>query len=250
MSSHFLFLLTAVSVGSLSPEVARPSYSDVLIDGVPHVRQKPDFCGEACAEMYLRKLGRPFAQDDVFGASGLDPLLGRGCHTRELERALRRIGFKVGRVWERIDARRASHGLEKLWRDLHADLVRGIPSIVCTRYDGKPKTTEHFRLVLGYDSEKDEVIYHEPAEPRGSYRRMTRSLFLGLWPLKYDPARWTVVRLRLEPDGLLERLPREWTSFPGAKYARHLMELRRKLSKLPTGRNFTVVMEPPFVVVG
>ena len=28
----------------------------VLIKDVPHVTQKPDFCGEACAEMFLTKL--------------------------------------------------------------------------------------------------------------------------------------------------------------------------------------------------
>ena len=31
-------------------------YQDVLIKEVPHVKQKPDFCGEACAEMFLKKL--------------------------------------------------------------------------------------------------------------------------------------------------------------------------------------------------
>jgi len=42
---------------------AEPVYDDVLIAEVPHVRQKPDFCGEACAEMMLRKLGHELDQD-------------------------------------------------------------------------------------------------------------------------------------------------------------------------------------------
>ena len=29
----------------------------VLIGGVPHIRQHPDFCGEACVAMALRQLG-------------------------------------------------------------------------------------------------------------------------------------------------------------------------------------------------
>jgi len=36
---------------------AKNLYKDVLIKDVPHVQQKNDFCGEACAEMYLQKLG-------------------------------------------------------------------------------------------------------------------------------------------------------------------------------------------------
>ena len=41
-------------------------YASVYIEGVPHVRQKPHFCGEACAAMYLRRLGQPVDQNYVF----------------------------------------------------------------------------------------------------------------------------------------------------------------------------------------
>ena len=40
----------------------------VLITGVPHVRQRPDFCGEAAAEMWLSFLDEPVTQDQVFAA--------------------------------------------------------------------------------------------------------------------------------------------------------------------------------------
>src|SRR5215475_7770750 len=56
----------------------RPGEAPALIRGVPHVRQKPDFCGEACAEMVLAWQGRSGTQDDVFDLSGIDPALGRG----------------------------------------------------------------------------------------------------------------------------------------------------------------------------
>ncbi|MHC4859926.1 MAG: C39 family peptidase, partial [Planctomycetota bacterium] len=155
---------------SESPE---PALATVLLEGVPHVRQKPDFCGEACAAMWLGKLGEKHDQDDVFDISGLDPALGRGLHTRELAAALQRIGFETGEVWHKVAAEIGA--VEALWRDLHADLVRGVPSIVCMRYDESPDTTEHFRLVLGYDAGKDEVVYHEPALDKGAYRRMDRA---------------------------------------------------------------------------
>ena len=61
-------------VGSLSAADPLPS---VTIAGIPHVKQKPDFCGEACAEMWLRKQQATVDQDYVYDQSGLDPLLGR-----------------------------------------------------------------------------------------------------------------------------------------------------------------------------
>ena len=67
-----LFALIIFFPASLS----HAAYRDVLIKGVPHVKQRPDFCGEACAEMVLRKLGKRGDQDYVFNSSGLDPALG------------------------------------------------------------------------------------------------------------------------------------------------------------------------------
>ncbi len=230
----------------LAPAAARAGerYRDVLIRDVPHIRQKPDFCGEACAAMYLQRLGHAVDQDYVFDQSGLDPALGRGCRTRELVKALRKIGFRVARAVAYVDAAKAGVQMEAQWRALHADLVRGVPSIICTRYDERPRTSEHFRLVLGYDSKKDEVIYHESAEARGAYRRMLRSKFLSLWPLKYTRGRWTVIRMPLAP-GRIAAAPRP-AGRTAADYAQHVIELKKRL---PRG-NFTIVVKPPFVVVG
>src|SRR5437879_2395538 len=78
----------AVLVFVLIPRAAPAApLKSVLIRDVPFVRQKPDFCGEACAEMYLRKLKVAVDQDYVFDQSGLDPVLGRGCYTRELAKS-------------------------------------------------------------------------------------------------------------------------------------------------------------------
>ena len=134
-------------------QAVRAGYREVLIRGVPHVKQRPDFCGEACVEMALRRLGFAVTQDQVFGLTGVDPLLGRGAVTREMAAALRRLGFDPGGVWSWIAASGAAHrrGLEQHFAALHADLGAGIPSILCTRFDESPGTTEHFRLVIGYD---------------------------------------------------------------------------------------------------
>jgi hypothetical protein len=207
------------------------------------VRQKPDFCGEAVAASWLAALGKPTDQDSVFDASGMDPARGMGVTTRELEAALTRLGFRPGKVWHRVDAEDAASELGALFGELHADLEKGVPSIVCTRYDERPDTTEHFRLILGYDAEQDQVVYHEPAEDDGGYRRMPRARFLSLWPLRYETARWTVVRLRLEPGSVT--VPPPASGHRPAYFAQHVMKLRPKLS-----RDMSVVVEPPFVVVG
>jgi hypothetical protein len=165
-----------------------------------------------------------------------------GVTTRELKVALERIGFRVGPVWHQVPAG-APDALDTLFTELHADLAKGIPSIVCTHYDDRPNTTEHFRLILGYDAASDEVIYHEPAEADGAYRRMKRHEMLSLWPLKYGADRWTVIRFRLDAGEL--RDPPTTKKKSDAAYAQHVLALRRRL---PEG--FTVVIERPFVVVG
>lgn len=232
------------SSGPAGQSAQKTAYKDVLIEKVPHVRQKADFCGEACTEMYLRKLGHNIDQDDVFEQSGVDPADARGCFTAELAKALKEIGFKVGDVWYKIAADEAGGEMEKQFAALHADLVKGIPSIVCMHYGDEPKANEHFRLVLGYDSQKDEIVYHEPAEARGAYRRIKRTKFFELWPLKYEKKRWTLIRIRLKAEKI--KKPEPVAGFTNADYAQHMMGLKKKI---PNG-SFTAILQRPFVVIG
>ena len=244
MKTTALFsLLLAACVCQTAGANTAAGYKDVLIRDVPHVKQKPDFCGEACAEMYLRKLGHKMDQDYVFNRSELYPLYARGCHTKELARALKNIGFETGDVWYKAEADNPAQ-MEAHWKALHGDLLDGVPSIVCMRYNDRPRTTEHFRLILGYDAAADEIIYHETAEDAGAYRRMKKRKFLELWPLKYDTKSWTIIRLRLEA-GKIEK-PRAPDGFAPADFAQHMMRLNKKIP----GKDFTVVLAPPFVVIG
>ncbi len=220
-----------------------PSEGQVLIRDVPHIRQRPDFCGEACVAMFLNKLGHRVTQEQVFDASGVDPALGRGCVTREMAAVLERLGFRPGSVWHRIDPTDATSRLAALWGELLTDLRAGVPSIVCMHYDDGARSSEHFRLVLGYNQSADEVIYHEPAEDNGAYRRMKRSRFVDLWPLKYRRDEWLVIRMRLAAGSL--KLPKPPTGFTAADVAQHVMALRPRVPK-----GFTLVVQPPFVVIG
>ncbi|MBN2296428.1 MAG: C39 family peptidase [Pirellulales bacterium] len=242
-------LVVGVSLFMAAGYVNARSDSDktVVLKGIPHVLQNPDFCGEACAAMVLQKYGRGLDQDYVFNQSGLDPLSGRGCYTKELAKSLGRIGFDIGSVWYRVSPKQAKTGLEKQWWILHEDLVTGTPSIVCMHYDATPKAPEHFRLIVGYDGERDEVIYHEPAEKRGAYRRMKRLEFIKLWPLKYETDEWLVVRMPLLPKrNMSEIIPPASVGHTDADYAQHIMKLKKKLP----GDRFTIILQRPFVVIG
>jgi hypothetical protein len=205
--------------------------------------RKPDFCGEACVEMFARKRGVSITQDDVFDISGMDPILGRGVTTRELQTAIERLGMQPGAVFQVAEADRAAEQMEGHFAALHADLLRGVPSIVCMRYDDSPRASEHMRLVLGYDPITDEILFHEPAEEAGAYRRMHRADFLRRWPLKYAAARWTVIRLAL--DGGELRAPPPASKPSRADYVQRVMSIHKR-----TGRGFSLKIEPPFVVVG
>ena len=234
-------LLLGISFSATHSQAAPLSY---LIRNVPHVQQKPDFCGEACVASWLQKLGTGADQDDVFNASGLDPSLGRGCYSQELLAALKRIGFQPGRVWNRISVADKDTELESIWKAMLKDLADGVPSIICMRTSDDAKATEHFRLVLGYDAAADEIIYHEPAAAGGAYRRMPRTELIQLWPLKYDPKQWLVIRFALRCD-VMPRISKP-TDYSAADYAQHVMRLKGRLPN----KNFTVLIEHPFVVIG
>jgi hypothetical protein len=263
-----LYLVLAVSAVFAEEEssATQPVRRSVVIKGVPHVLQRPDFCGEACVAMWMERGRRPFSQNRVFDASGLSPELGRGCYAPELYRAIKAIGLDPGRkeqAWTKIDSKKADAEINAQFDAMLADLHKGFGSIVCMNYDGKPNTTEHFRLILGYDAKTDEVIYHEPAVRNGAYRRMKRQTFLHLWPLKYKEDEWTLIRFRLQRNALIKLAPEpkrkrlllgpdgkrnevQVPAFTDADYAQHVLRLKKR----PLAKNLTYVVEKPFVVVG
>ena len=241
-SLALVWLLTPFTLTAASRD-ATDSNAEVLIPDVPHVLQEPDFCGEACAEMALRKLGYDITQEDVFNVSEVDPSLGRGVHTAELARGLRSLGFEVGGVWHKTQGRSVAEAEVDEWTALLTDLRAAVPSIVCMQYDDTPHTTEHFRLILGYSAATDEVIFNEPAEANGAYEHMPRARFLKLWPIA---TRSGMVLIRLRLDARSVRLPERSRKPTAAALAQHVMALREKLP----GPGFSIVLVPPFVVIG
>ena len=80
------------------------AYPTVELKGFTHVKQRPDFCGEADVEMAMKRLGHTVTQDQVFALANVDPALGRGAVTHELATALRALGVEPGKVWYPGDA--------------------------------------------------------------------------------------------------------------------------------------------------
>ena len=242
-----LLLLAPLAISTAEPDPSSPTTTTpkiTCIAKIPHVLQKPDFCGEACVAAWLNKLGMSIDQDAVFNRSGLDPHLGRGCYTNELATAMRSFGFAPGKIWYSFPANDAPRQLDNLWNQVHADLDAGLPSIVCTRFDFHPNTTEHFRLIVGHDPATDEILYHDPAIENGAYLRMKRSAFLDLWPLKYKTDTWTVVCLRTQLESY--RFARTTRGRTAADFAQHVMQLKKRLPN----DDFTVIIQEPFVVIG
>ena len=102
-------MLAAGTTGSV--QSASASFKSVKIGDVPHVRQQPDFCGEACAEMYLKKLGKHVDQNDVFNHSGLAQHWVAVVTPGNWRPRLRRIGFRTGNVWSTVTEENSVKGM-------------------------------------------------------------------------------------------------------------------------------------------
>jgi hypothetical protein len=238
-----MFLRSNLGPVFLAPCVCLAAGGSVRIEGVPHVLQRPDFCGEACVAMVLGMHGIHARQEDVFNVSGLDPSLGRGCYSRELDAVIRNLGFDPGEGWRSFPDAKAREGLDRAWEALRKDLDLRIPSIVCMRFDASPGAPEHFRLVVGYDPTADAILYHDPAIRNGAYLRMARRTFLEGWPLRLRAGERTVIRFRM--TAIHPRTPPVTPSPSPADYAQRVMSLR---DWAPSGFHFRV--EPPFVLAG
>src|SRR5262249_56597327 len=122
------------------------------------------------------------------------------------------------------------------------------PSIVSMHYDRAPGSPEHFRLVLGFDRAANDVIYHEPGQNEGAYKRMATARFLELWPLKYARDTWLAIRIVLEPGRIDVARPADSSAgITPAAHAQHVMKLKAR-AEIPNG--FATRVVGPFFVIG
>lgn len=237
MIRRILQLAVFTIVLNTSAEDNTSQYSTIVINNVPHIQQKRDFCAETCAAMYLQKLGENMDPDYVFDRADVPAINMRGLYASELAYALNQIGFNTGTIWT---PHSDESDLEKAFSKLHGDLLSMIPSIVLM-HTSKTNPDEHFRLVLGYDAAGDNVIYHEPAQADGAYQKMPRTTFLELWSIQNE-YQWGTIRIPLTLGEL--EYGNATTEITEADYTQHLMELNDRVPE-----EFTITIEKPFVIV-
>ena len=241
----FLFLLTCFSWGvtcCCASPVPLSDRDSLYIANIPFIAKKPDFGGEACLAMFLRSKGFDVDQDYVFDSSNLDPLQGRGCHTKELVTAALKMRIDPGQVWHSISS---SQDLFRLWQTIKSDLAERQPTIIC-RLENR---AEQFVLVVGYDAARDEVIFHDPNHAKGKDRRLDKMQFLQSCSLSAQPGdddrkSASFIGLRLSGDRL--KVGKRSVGFTDADYAQHILKLKKRLPH----DGFHIELQKPFVVVG
>ena len=131
---------------------------------VEFVKQKPDYCGEACLEMATAYLGQRVAQDQVNEAARLQGR--RGMYGSELEQVLASLKLAAEGIHGFANKSAEDQLLDRM-RLLRA-LERRRPVLLGVWFDPQNKKNEgawnfdHFVLLTGYDLEKEQFLVHDP----------------------------------------------------------------------------------------
>lgn len=179
---------------------------------VPHVRQKPDYCGEACIEMATRYRGEPVSQDRVNEVAGLRGA--RGVYGSELVNVIdERLKLETaGRT-----GRRCLRAEEHLWDRvcLVRALSQGRPVLLgvwCSPENKQNEavwTFDHFVLLVGYDLEKGVFLINDPAYAERDHWEVTFERFPahrtnrsgGLFHIEFPPWRtWTIAGQKVRAE--------------------------------------------------
>ena len=146
---------------------------------VPFVRQEREGCGSAAASMIMRYWigqGARVAEDAAEAAiiqQALHSPSAKGIYGSELREYLEQHGFSV-------------YIVNAEFEDLVHHVGRGRPLMVCLQFQsGGPL---HYVVVVGADSQRDEVVVHDPA--RGALKRHTGTSFRKAWTPKRN---WTLL---------------------------------------------------------
>ena len=237
--------LVAISVGCDTSTVQNAGENDkrhpddIRIAGLEFVPCKPDFGGEACVEMAMGIHGNTLDQDFVFDQSGVDPMEGRGCTTRELLGAIKTLRVDPGQVWIPVDPNDPEAQFMQQMNELKNDLQQNVPWIVCLKTD----EGEKFMLVTGMNLKTNELLLHNPNVIEGAFSRVSLRQFAKSWQFTDETGKGVYIKFRMKGSPL-EAAPA--TEFTNADYAQHIRKLK---AKMPEG-DFKIVIQKPFVVVG
>lgn len=204
---------------------------------VPHVKQKPDYCGEACIEMVTTYFGEPVSQDRFNELAKLKTA--RGVYGEELVRV-------VDLVLKRETAGRAGRACrtatDRLWD--RAGLVRAIsegrPVLLGFWANPERKTNEdhwafdHFVLLIGYDLAKGIFLINDPGDNDGKAREIPfdrfakhrENKFGGLFHIEFPPWRtWTIGERKVRAQFL--RLDDQQAALRASNGAETTIELKQ-----------------------
>ncbi|MDA1085801.1 MAG: C39 family peptidase [Verrucomicrobia bacterium] len=195
--------------------VARPRH---ILD-VPYVRQKPDYCGEACVEMVSTFLDRPVSQDKVNELAGLAGK--RGCHGEELAAVINKLELKIASAGSWPGATADDFVAERMrlltcLRQNHPVLL-GLWGNYQVQQAGW--TFDHIVLLIGYDLASERFIIHDP----------------GRWP-DWEVSFADFIKHRQNGRGQLSQIEfalfRNWKTLDGTEIAAELLELNDQTMRL------------------
>lgn len=132
---------------------------------VPFVKQKVDYCGPASLAMVLQYHGHNTSQDDIG-----DKLCAAwfAATTGQLEEYANEQGFQT---------ELSESNLDELISCIEAD-----QPVIVAQHRTVSDETVHFRVVVGYDSEKMRIFFHDPEVD--AYLDVSYDLFSWVWGSK------------------------------------------------------------------
>ena len=154
-----------------------------IIEKVPFVKQKPYYCAPASAEMVLRYHGiTKIDQDDIAKCDSANP---KGTHWEKLVVFLNWNGRKDGIV------AKAMYGDINL---LKKYIASGYPLLV-RQWKNLSKSSKHYRVIIGYDGQEQEFIYHDPN--KRANMKMDYKTFNDLWDIQTESMHWSSKNLMI-----------------------------------------------------
>ena len=116
-----------------------------VIEGVPFVKQKDNFCGPAAMASVLEYYGEDITQGEIAGKV-YTPKLG-GALISDMENFARDNGYRAETINGNIDA-------------LEEEIDNGIPVILLVDKGKWKVSVPHYYVVYGYDKDKEVFILH------------------------------------------------------------------------------------------
>ena len=116
-----------------------------VIEGVPFVKQKDNFCGPAAIASVLEYYGEDISQEEIAGKVYTPKLV--GALISDMENFARENGYQAETINGNIEA-------------LEAEIDEGVPVILLVDKGKWKVSVPHYYVVYGYNKGKDVFILH------------------------------------------------------------------------------------------